>query len=93
MVFGSVPLFAYVVHLYLAHVLAIVLRVATGQSIAGQFDEIRVVLLHPERLEGSGFSLPVVYAAWIGIVLALYPLCRWYAGLKARRHEWWLSYL
>lgn len=93
MVFGSVPLFAYVVHLYLAHVLAIVLRVATGQSIAGQFDEIRVVLLHPGRLEGSGFSLPVVYAAWIGIVLALYPLCRWYAGLKARRHEWWLSYL
>jgi hypothetical protein len=25
-------------------------------------------------------------------VLALYPLCRWFAGLKQRRNDVWLSY-
>jgi uncharacterized membrane protein len=93
-VFGAVPLFAYVVHLYLAHVLSIVLRYATGQSLAGQFDWMRA-LVTPERqqMHGSGFPLWVVYAAWIAIVLAIYPACRWYARLKQRRHDWWLSYL
>jgi uncharacterized membrane protein len=92
-VFGAVPLFAYVLHIYLGHALGIVLRWLTGQSLAGQFDELRVRVLHPEVLYGSGFSLGVVYFAWIGTVLALYPLCRWYGALRARRRDWWLSYL
>jgi uncharacterized membrane protein len=40
-----------------------------------------------------GYGLPVVYAVWIAAVLLLYPLCRWFADLKARRDDWWLSYL
>ena len=40
-----------------------------------------------------GLSLPGVYAVWLVVVLALYPLCRWFAGLKQRRTEWWWSYL
>lgn len=93
LVFGSVPLCAYVLHLYLAHALGVVLRLADGQSTAGMFDWIRTVVLNPQVLQNSGFTLPVVYAAWIGVVLALYPLCRWYAGVRARRRDWWLSYL
>jgi uncharacterized membrane protein len=93
MVFGSVPLFAYVVHVYLVHALSIVLRVATGQTLVGQFDAMRVQVSHPELLNASGYSLAVVYVAWIGLVLALYPLCRWFAGVKRRRRDWWLSYL
>jgi hypothetical protein len=27
------------------------------------------------------------------IVVALYPVCRWFGELKARRRDWWLSYL
>jgi hypothetical protein len=88
-----VPLFAYVLHIYLAHVLSIVLRIATGQSLVGQFDEVRAMTLNPEVLRTSGFSLPVVYVAWIAIVAMLYPLCRWFAGVKQRRRDWWLSYL
>ena len=42
---------------------------------------------------GWGYSLPVVYAVWIGVVVALYPACRWFAGVKQRRHDAWLSYL
>ena len=30
---------------------------------------------------------------WIGVVVLLYPLCRWFAGVKRRRADWWLSYL
>jgi hypothetical protein len=44
-------------------------------------------------LPGIGFSLWVVYLCWIGGVLFLYPLCKWFAGVKARRRDWWLSYL
>jgi hypothetical protein len=35
----------------------------------------------------------VTYAVWIGLVIALYPLCLWYAGVKARNKSRWLSYL
>jgi hypothetical protein len=38
-------------------------------------------------------SLPVVYLIWIGMVLALYPVCRWFANVKRRRRYVWLSYL
>jgi uncharacterized membrane protein len=93
LVFGSVPLFAYVLHIYMGHALGVALRFLSGQSLAGQFDELRVLVLHPQVLYGSGFSLWIVYLAWMGIVLALYPLCRWYAALKRRRRDWWLSYL
>ena len=92
LVFGSVPLFVYVLHIYLVHALSIVLRALTGQSLAGQFDLMRVSVTHPQLLQ-SGYSLALVYAAWIAVVLALYPLCRWFAALKRRRHDWWLSYL
>ena len=36
-----------------------------------------------------GYDLWVVYAVWLSIVIAMYPLCRWYANVKARRRDWW----
>jgi uncharacterized membrane protein len=41
----------------------------------------------------TGFRLPVVYLVWLLVLLALYPACRWFAGIKRRRSQWWLSYL
>jgi hypothetical protein len=41
---------------------------------------------------GWGYSLPVIYLVWTAVVLALYPLCRWFADLKQRRTDTWLSY-
>jgi uncharacterized membrane protein len=91
--FGAVPFFFYVLHIYLIHVLAIAANAATGRDPAGLFDYMMNVFLAPERLEGLGFSLPWVYAAWVAVLALLYPLCRYWQGLKARRRDWWLSYL
>jgi uncharacterized membrane protein len=86
-VFGRVPLFFYVVHLYLIHALALLVGAVAGFD-ARSF--LHVWLMNPD---GWGYGLPVVYLVWAGVVLALYPACRWFAGVKARRREAWLSYL
>jgi uncharacterized membrane protein len=94
LVFGSVPLFAYVLHLYLAHALGILERRLAGQDASGLYDVIRNAIFHPERLQGTGFSLPVVYLSWLAVLLLLYPLCLWYSRLRQRHRDWrWLSYL
>jgi hypothetical protein len=41
----------------------------------------------------TGFELPVVYLIWLGVVVLLFPLCWWYAGVKRRSKSAWLSYL
>ncbi len=43
--------------------------------------------------EDYRFGLPWVYVAWLLLVAALYPACRWFADLKRRSDAWWLSYL
>jgi len=86
-VFGRVPLFFYVLHLYLIHAVAL-----TVGTLAG-FDPRSFLHVWLNNPDGWGYGLPVVYLVWAGVVLALYPACRWFAGVKARRREVWLSYL
>jgi hypothetical protein len=86
-VFGRVPLFFYVCHLYLIHALALVVGVLAGYDPRGF---LTIWLRMPD---GWGYGLPVVYVVWAAVILALYPACRWFAGVKARRREAWLSYL
>jgi uncharacterized membrane protein len=84
---GRAPLAFYISHLYLIHALAIALGVAQGFA-AGQF------LTHYRFFpQGFGVGLAGVYLLWIVVVIVLYPLCRWVAAVKARRHDWWLSYV
>jgi uncharacterized membrane protein len=91
--FGAVPFFFYLLHVYLIHALAIAVNAAAGNNPAGLFDYMINVFTAPEKLAGLGFALPWVYLAWIVILALLYPLCRYWQGLKARRRDWWLSYL
>jgi hypothetical protein len=95
-VFGRVPLFYFVVHFYLAHLAAVLLAFVRYGGSARAFAFHRLPSLGgPAELFPPGFGedLWVVYVVWAVIVLALYPVCRWFGVLKARRREWWLSYL
>jgi hypothetical protein len=78
-VFGRVRLFYFVIHFYAAYAAAVVLALQGGprELFPGQF----------------GYDLWVTYAVWAAIVLVLYPVCRRFAEIKARRQDWWLSYL
>ncbi len=86
-VYGRVPFLYYVVHLALIHLVSLAFGVARG------FPVRTFLVVWPFYPHEAGASLGVAYAVWIGVVVALYPLCRWFAGVKARRRDWWLSYL
>jgi uncharacterized membrane protein len=85
--YGRVPLFYYVGHLYVLHLIALGAGLALGRPLAS-------LMTNPGQIAGFGVSLPVVYAVWIAVVLGFYPLCVWYGGFRRRhRDRRWLSYL
>jgi uncharacterized membrane protein len=86
-VFGRAPFAFYVAHLYLIHALAVAFGVIQGFQ-ASEF--LTYSFFFPE---GYGVGLPGTYAVWLLVVAMLYPLCKWVTAVKARRHDWWLSYL
>ena len=93
-VFGRVPLFYFVVHLPLIH--AIQIFMTWMKYGAAPFLFLPPPTLGPARTAfpaDYGWSLGVTYLVWIGVVLLMYPICLWFARLKARKHAWWLSYL
>lgn len=91
--FGAVPFFFYVLHIYLIHLLSIAVNAAAGNNVDGLFNYMLNVFTAPEKLAGIGFPLVWTYLAWIVVLAMLYPLCRYWQQLKARRRDWWLSYL
>ncbi len=92
-IFGRVPLFYYIVHFPLIHLLALATCVARYGTAHWMFESPSVAHYPFTAPPGWGFPLPVVYLIWALIVCAMYPLCRWYAALKARRTDPWLSYI
>jgi uncharacterized membrane protein len=95
-IFGRVPLFFFVLHFLAAHLVAVALAFLRYGSAAARFAfQPFPTLGGPRPLfpPDFGFDLWVVYAVWIGIVLAMSPLCRWFSRVKATRRDWWLSYL
>jgi len=90
LVFGRVPMFYYVLHLYLIHALAVVAALLFHQPakwlVGGAF------ILQPLP-DGYGHGLPFIYLVWMTAILLLYFPCRWYMAVKERRKDWWLSYL
>lgn len=89
--FGRVPLLFYMGQWFTAHGLAIVVSYLAGKPTAWLFMGL---LEQPRPNPGNlGFRLWVVYLFWLIGLLLLYPLCRWFAEVKRRRKDWWLSYL
>ena len=90
LVIGRVPLFYYILHIYLIHVMAIVVALAFHQPVWHG----TVIADFAQRPFGYGHGLPFVYAMWILAVAILYLPCRWFMELRARHRDWtWLSYL
>jgi uncharacterized membrane protein len=93
LVIGKVPLFYYVLHFALIHLLAVVVCYLRYGSAHWMFESPDLGHYPFSAPPGWGFSLPVVYLTWAFVVVAMYPLCRWFAGVKQRRSDAWLSYL
>ncbi len=95
-VFGRVPFFFYVVHFWVAHLLAASFSWLRYGSTARAFVFAPVPSMGgPSRLfpPDFGYSLAVTYLVWIAVVVLMYPLCRWFAGVKFSRRRWWAGYL
>ncbi|MGH9971616.1 MAG: DUF1624 domain-containing protein [Pyrinomonadaceae bacterium] len=88
--FGRVPLFFYLLQWPTAHLISVFVHFVAGKPVGWMFGS-QIGTSGPPP--GMGFNLAVVYACWIAGVLLLYPLCKWFAGVKQRRRDWWLSYL
>ncbi|HEV3513181.1 MAG TPA: heparan-alpha-glucosaminide N-acetyltransferase domain-containing protein [Candidatus Sulfotelmatobacter sp.] len=88
-VFGRVPLFYYVLHLFLIHTLAILVANAVHQP-SGWLRGGPMMLFPPEHY---GHGLPFIYAMWATVVVLLYLPCKWFMEYKRRHSDWWLSYL
>lgn len=89
-IYGRVPFFYYVIHFYLIHVLCLIAFFLSGYTGKDIFTAPSPFLFRPPAF---GFSLPVVYAVWLTVVIVLYPACRWYNRYKSTHNQWWLSYL
>jgi uncharacterized membrane protein len=95
-IYGRVPLFYFVLHFLLAHAAGVGLALLRyGSRMAPLMTQPFPSETGPNRAFPPGFGWPlwVTYLVWIAIVLLMYPLCRWFARVKATRRNWWLSYL
>ena len=89
-VYGRVPFFYYVLHIYLIH--AIALLWTAHLHMNWRFWTVPGAVF-VDHLDGWGYSLEGVYLVWAIVVLSLYFPCLWFSRVKARRRDWWLSYL
>jgi uncharacterized membrane protein len=90
LVFGRVPLFYYVLHLYLLNTMAILVALAFHQPILHG----TVIADFATKPSGYGHGLPFIYVMWILAVAILYLPCRWFMEFRSHHRNWaWLSYL
>lgn len=96
-VLGRVPLFYYVGHFLLAHVVASCLVWSRYGDfslafLSGPFPSVGGA--HERFPADIGWPLWVVYLVWFLVVLAMYFACTWYGRLKSRhRDAWWAGYV
>ncbi|HJQ13248.1 MAG TPA: heparan-alpha-glucosaminide N-acetyltransferase domain-containing protein [Anaerolineales bacterium] len=91
-VFGRVPFFFYVLHLYVIHVLALLLLVYEGRD-PGEYI-LSASALRSGNLIDAGLSLGTMYVVWVVVIGLLYPVCRWYQRYRETHpSQWWLRYV
>ena len=91
-VYGRVPMFYYILHFYLIHLLVVIAFYAQGFPNSKIVTSDSPFFFRPSEF---GYSLGIVYLIWLFVVIVLYPLCKKYDQYKTAnvKHKWWLSYL
>ena len=89
-VYGRVPMFYYILHLYLIHLIGVVVFFGEGFSMSQIVTPNNPFFFRPSAF---GFGLLGVYTVWLIVILILYPLCKKYDRYKSSHRKWWLSYL
>jgi uncharacterized membrane protein len=89
---GKVPMFYYLLHIPLIHLIAVAVCYARYGQVHWMFESPGLQDFPVTPPPGWGYTLPVVYLVWVCVMLTLYPLCRWFAGVRQRRSDAWLSY-
>ncbi len=91
-VFGRVPFFYYIIHIFAIHLAAMLYAQLSGYGADKLILEGWITEL--PRMRGFGLALIWVYGIWIAIILLLYPFCKWFDTYKQNnKDKWWLSYL
>jgi len=90
---GRVPLFFYVVHFYLIHLLAVAASYLRYGRVDEMFQSPDLGHFPFSQPPGWDVGLPMIYLLWLTVLAIMFPLCRWYAHLKRTQGYWWLSYL
>jgi hypothetical protein len=90
--FGRVPFFFYLLHIPLIHALAIAVSFVRSGGVSPWLFAHHP-MAPPPPPDGYVWSLALLYLVWAIAVTVLYVACRWFAGVKARRTDWWLGYL
>jgi uncharacterized membrane protein len=86
---GRVPLFYYLLHIPLIHLVALgVWRLRKTPIDGSAFATAPYVRIPPE----VRWDLPMLYLVFAAVVVLLYLACRWFAGVKARSQAAWLRY-
>ena len=93
LVVGQVPLFYFLLHMPLIHLLAVAVSYARYGAVHWMFESPTLDRYPITQPPGWPLPLPVIYLIWVAVVVTLYPLCRWFAGVRQRRDDPWLSYL
>jgi uncharacterized membrane protein len=93
LIIGKVPMFYYLLHFAFIHMLAVLICYARYGHIHWMFESPDIAHFPITQPPGWGLTLPFVYLLWAIVVVAMYPLCRWYAALKQRSNNPLLSYL
>jgi len=91
-IYGRVPMFYYIAHFYLIHLLVVIGFFQQGYSTS-QISTPNVPFLF--RPGNFGYHLGIVYLIWLLVVFLLYPLCKKYDRYMTANinKKWWLSYL
>ncbi|MCP9753341.1 DUF1624 domain-containing protein [Ferruginibacter sp. HRS2-29] len=88
-IYGRVPFFYYILHIYLLHFLLVIVFFASGYGMS-QIASDPPFLFRPRNF---GYGLPVVYLIWISVVGVLYLPCKWFNKYKMEHGQWWLKYI